>query len=312
MNRPFSVDVIIPTYKPDEKLTRLISLLQNQTYPVDHILILNTEESLWNQSLILNMDRVEVFHIPKEEFDHAATRRLGESFSNADILVYMTQDAVPADRTVIFHLVRAFKNPQVKAAYARQIPDSECKIIEGYTREFNYPTESQIKNIEDLPRMGIKTFFCSNVCAAYDHRTYKRLGGFPKSAIFNEDMIYTGHLVKAGYSVAYVAEAEVVHSHNYSLLQQFRRNFDLAVSQVQHPEVFSGIKSESEGIRLVKETAAYLIRIKQARLIPSLVFASGAKFLGYRTGKIYRKLPRFFVVACSMNKGYWSYADKEE
>ena len=173
MNKKFSVDVIIPTYKPDEKLTRLVSMLQNQTYPVDHILIINTEEELWKQELIRDMDRVEVFHTKKEEFDHGGTRRLGESFSNADILVYMTQDAVPADRTLIYHLIQPLEREKVKASYARQLPDNECRIIESYTRNFNYPEDSCIKNLEDLPELGIKTFFCSTVCAAYDDKTYK-------------------------------------------------------------------------------------------------------------------------------------------
>ena len=148
MNRPFTVDVIIPTYKPDEKLTKLVAMLQQQTYPVDHILIMNTEEELWDPDLIEDKDRVEVFHIPKKRFDHGGTRREGEGFSDADILVYMTQDAVPADRTLIRYLLRPFQNPQVKASYARQLPDEDCRIIEGYTRSFNYPEKSRVKGLE--------------------------------------------------------------------------------------------------------------------------------------------------------------------
>ena len=310
MNR-FSVDVIIPVYKPDQKLTRLVSLLQKQTYPIGHILIINTDETLWDPDLIQHMDRVEIFHIKASEFDHGGTRCLGESLSDADILVYMTQDAVPVNRSLIHHLLRPFQKEHVKAAYARQLPNDDCSIIERYTRDFNYPEESYIKDIEDLPEMGIKTFFCSNVCAAYDHKTYKELGGFPERAIFNEDMIYAGGLVKAGYSIAYCAEAQVIHSHNYSGWQQFTRNFDLAVSQVQHPQIFSGIKSESEGIRLVKQTADYLRQIKRPELIVSLIYMSACKFLGYRMGKIYRFLPHFLVKFCSMNKRYWEVKDSE-
>ena len=60
-----TVDVIIPAYKPDIKLTQLVSKLQQQTYPIGHILIINTEESFWNPDLIEDMDRVEVFNIKK-------------------------------------------------------------------------------------------------------------------------------------------------------------------------------------------------------------------------------------------------------
>ena len=300
-----TVDVIIPAYKPDARLAKLVSMLQDQTYPVEHIMIINTEERFWDYDLISDMTGVELFHISQHEFDHGGTRRLGESFSNADILVYMTQDAVPADRQLIRQLIRPFQRANVKAVYARQLPVEDCRIIERYTRDFNYPETSFIKNAEDLPQMGIKTFFCSNVCAAYDHSVYKELGGFPKQAIFNEDMIYAGHLIQAGYSIAYQAEAQVIHSHNYSGWQQFTRNFDLAVSQVQNPDVFDGIKSESEGIRLVTRTAAYLKSIKKTYLIGQLIYMSACKYLGYRLGRMYKKLPYFIINKCTMNKNYW-------
>ena len=118
-------------------------------------------------------------------------------------------------------------------------------------------------------------------------------------------MIFTGELIKAGYTVAYEADAKVVHSHNYSGIQQFHRNFDLAVSQVDNPQIFSGIRSEGEGIRLVKQTMQYLIRRKKYIQVMKLIYISGCKYMGYLLGKKYKKLPRKFVIWCSMNREYW-------
>ena len=132
-----------------------------------------------------------------------------------------------------------------------------------------------------------------------------KLGGFVQKAIFNEDMIFAGELIQKGYGVAYVAEAKVVHSHNYSAIQQFHRNFDLAVSQADHPEIFGTVKSEKEGICLVKNTARYLCKIHKPWLVVDLVIKSGFKFLGYRTGKIYKRLPKKIILACTMNPSYW-------
>jgi rhamnosyltransferase len=154
--------------------------------------------------------------------------------------------------------------------------------------------------------MGIKTFFCSNVCAAYNREIYETLGGFVKKAIFNEDMIFAGHAINVGYRIAYEAKALVCHSHNYTCMQQFRRNFDLGVSQTEHPEVFKSVSSESEGIKLVKMTAAHLSKIKKKRFIPYLIVSSGFKFIGYQLGKRYESLPNGMVVWCSSNKAYWS------
>ena len=189
--------------------------------------------------------------------------------------------------------------------YARQLPDKDCRMVECYTRSFNYPQESRIKTIEDVDKLGIKTFFCSNVCAAYKKSVYKELGGFVPRAIFNEDMILAGTMIKAGYGIAYAADAKVIHSHNYSGRQQFHRNFDLAVSQKDHPEIFAGISSESEGIRLVISTVKYLLKNKKGMEIPGLIVQSGCKFLGYKLGLHYEKLPEWLVLRCTMNKTYW-------
>lgn len=302
------VDVIIPTYKPDEKFYQLMERLGHQTYPINKIILMNTGDVLPKEEEIrckLSLSLLEVHHIKPSEFDHGGTRNAGASHSEADICVFMTQDAVPADETLIEMLVESFSKSKVAAAYARQLPAEDCRLAEQFTRSFNYPSESRIKTKEDLEVLGIKTFFCSNVCAAYRMNVFREEGGFEERTIFNEDMIFAGHLVKKGYAIAYAADARVVHSHNYSNALQFHRNFDLAVSQAQHPEVFADVRSESEGIRLVKKTAAYLIKQKKPHLVPGLIVTSGCKYMGYWLGKRYRKLPMWLVKKLSWNKRYW-------
>ena len=221
-------------------------------------------------------------------------------------MVFMTQDAVPEDEFVIGKLVEALdQDEKIGAAYAKQLAENGCNIIETYTRTFNYPEKSMIKTAEDIPRLGIKTFFCSNVCAAYRRSVYEKMGGFCKRTIFNEDMILAGNMVLSGYKIAYAAEAKVIHSHNYTGMQQFHRNFDMAVSQAEHPEVFNCVKSEKEGIKLVKMTAEHLLRIKKGYLISKLIYQSGCKFIGYKLGRNYKKLPEAIVKWCTMSPNYW-------
>lgn len=315
----YTVDVIIPVYKPDNKFTQLIERLVKQSKRPDRILILHTVEENsdsprfkeeketmeWAKSKGTDACKVEVFDIKKSEFDHGGTRNYGASLSTAAIMLFMTQDAVPADTQLIQSILNNFQNPKVAAVYGRQMATAKSGIIEQYTRTFNYPEESCIKTKEDLPRLGIKTFFCSNVCAAYRKEVYDSLGGFVKKTIFNEDMIMAAGIINAGYAIAYSAESRVYHSHNYTYLQQFKRNFDLAVSQKQYQSCFFGVKSESEGIKLVKQTMKYLIDQKQYLLIPDLILQSGFKYLGYRVGLIYERLPKDLIRRFSMNPGYW-------
>ena len=212
---------------------------------------------------------------------------------DGEIMILLTQDAIPADEYLIENLLKPFEDEEVCAAYGRQMADKKDNPIEAYTRIFNYPKESRIKSKEDLPKLGIKTFFCSNVCAAYRKSEYNALGGFPLHTIFNEDMIFASHLIEAGKKIAYAADAKVWHWHNYTAKEQLKRNFDLAVSQAEHPEIFADLKSEGEGIRLVKQTAKYLLTHLRGYLIPELMVSSGCKYLGYKLGRQYEKLLRY-------------------
>ena len=305
------IDVIIPTYKPDAKFKRLIEMLEIQTVPVNKIIVINTEEkymeALFVGSRFLAEHRkLSIHHISQKEFDHGKSRNRGAKKSEADIMVFMTQDAVPADEYLIEKLVAPLADKEIACAYARQLPDSDSTMTEVLTREFNYPNKSSVKAKDDLKELGIKTYFCSNVCCAYNTDLFRELGGFINRTIFNEDMIYAAKVIQNGYKIAYAAEARVIHSHNYSGKQQFHRNFDLGVSQADHPDIFATVSSESEGIKMVKETMGKLKEAGYAKEIPNYIITSGCKFIGYRMGKNYKKLPMWLIKKCTMSPTYWN------
>ena len=307
------IDVIIPLYKPDKNFFELITRLDAQTLPVRRIILMNTEEKYFTQLIygtrfLEQHKNVEVFHLSKREFDHGKTRRMGVRKSQAEIFVMMTQDALPEDDFLLERLAKNLmtdRNPKVAAAYARQIPGKNSSVLEQFTRKFNYPEGSRIKSSKDLEKLGIKTYFCSNVCAAYRRDIYEELGGFVKKTIFNEDMIYAATAVKAGYAIAYESQARVIHSHDYTNRQQFKRSFDMGVSQAQHPEVFADVPPESEGKRLVKEASAYLSGNRLKRELPHFYMQCFSKYAGYILGRHYKALPKGLVLKCTGNKEYW-------
>lgn len=299
------INVIIPTYGPDEKFEKNLRMLRKQTLKPDRILVINTDASRFHSKEFAKLPQGELIHIEKSEFDHGGTRNRAAAMCDGDILVLLTQDAIPADEYLLERLVEPFADEDVCAAYGRQMADRKDNPIEAYTRVFNYPKESRIKTKEDLPTLGIKTFFCSNVCAAYRKSVYDAMGGFPLHTIFNEDMIFASRLIEAGKKIAYVAEARVWHWHNYTAKEQLKRNFDLAVSQVDYGGLFTTVKSESEGIRLVKKTLAYFIHQRKFSLIPKIILQNGAKYVGYKLGQQYKKLPRWLILKISLNSSYW-------
>lgn len=305
------VDVIIPTYKPTERLIELILLLEKQTYPVRKIILMNTEEKYFNtlffgKSFVKERSHLQVCHLSKMEFNHAKTRADGVKLSDAPYFICMTDDALPKDETLVEKLLEPILNGSAEFSYARQLPNEDCGVNERFTRAFNYPKESRIKSIQDLEELGIKTYFFSNVCAAYTRACYDEIGGFEPLAIFNEDMVFAANAMKKGYKIAYASQAKVFHSHNYGAMQQLHRNFDLGVSQAEHPEIFGEISSTGEGKKLVRLNCAYLKKKKKMHLIPKLIVHSGCKFIGYKLGKMYQKLPRGMIMKLTMNKAYWA------
>ena len=305
-----TIDVIIPTYKPDKTFKQLVDILERQTIPVNRIIVMNTEEKYMEAlhigtRFLAEHKKLSIHHLSRKEFDHGKTRNKGAFKSDADVLVFMTQDAVPKDEMLIQKLTAPLSDSQIACAYARQLPAADATVTEKLTRDFNYPAKPHVKTKKDLEKLGIKTYFCSNVCCAYNARIFRELKGFVNRTIFNEDMIYAAKAIENGYGIAYAADACVIHSHNYSGKQQFHRNFDLGVSQAEHPEIFEGISSESEGIRMVKDTIAKLKAAGAGREIPAYIYTTGCKYIGYRLGKLYKKLPNWLIMKCTMSPLYF-------
>ena len=301
-----ALDVLIPVYEPDESFEKLLKMLSNQTVRPEKIILMVTEGSHEVALDEQNDSKIEIHRLQKTEFDHAGTRNAAVSFSDAELVLFMTQDAVPEDVHFIEELVEGMEQDEkIAVSYARQLAKKDTKPIERLIRRFNYPEESRMKSLEDLEELGIKTDFCSDVAAVYRREIFTELGGFETPAVFNEDMVFAAKAVKAGYKVYYNAEARVVHAHNLKLMEQFRRNFDVGASQADHPEVFEEISSESEGGKLFKTVSKGLEKLGRWYLLPYLILQCGAKFIGFRLGKRYPKLKPGFVKKCSSTRAYW-------
>jgi len=291
-----SVDLIIPVYKPDVNFLSVIKKMDKQHHKLNKIILIHSldkddknpgeTESIMRKITTLKREGiVEIHDIDKKDFNHGLTRNLGVSFSQADYVMFMTQDAFPADAYLVDELLRPFEDKGVAVTYGRQLPKKGCGYLERYVRRFNYPPQSKVKSKKDIETMGIKALFCSDVCAMYDRKVFMELGEF-KETDFNEDQFFAHEVLMSGRKIGYSCEAKVFHSHNYTYIQQFKRNYLVGRSQELNKEIFEGIKSENEGIRLIKSATSHMIRHGKWYMIPDLILCSGFKYLGYKAGKI--------------------------
>ena len=322
MKESIVFDVIVPVYKPDHKLDDLLSSLLRQLAAPRRIILMITadaEDDRTAYKLAAELEqrdaRIRTHIVKKASYDHADTRNRGVALmeEGARYFLLMTQDAVPDGDHLSERLIGAFAEDEaICAVYARQLAGRDTAIPEKLARRFNYPAESKVKSIADLDELGIKTYFCSNVCAMYKKSVFDELNGFEAPAIFNEDMVFAATALKAGYKIAYEADARVFHAHAYTLRQQYKRSFDNGVSQAIHEDVFKGVPAEKEGTRYVRETIRTLARVRQTGRIPYFLLQCACRYAGFQKGKRYQKLSVDSCRSHSMNQGFWDRVESAE
>ena len=299
------VGLVVPTLNAGSLWESWLKAFEQQTRKPDYLLVIDSSSSDDTAALARAHD-FDVRVIPKSEFNHGGTRQLGVNvLAEADIIVLLTQDALLAGPDAIEKLLAAFKDERVGAAYGRQLPHRNAGPIAAHARLFNYPDESQLRSLEDRTRFGIKTVFISDSFAAYRRSALMQAGGFPVDTIMNEDTFVAGKMLVSGWKIAYCADAQVFHSHDYRFLDEFKRYFDIGVFHTQTAwlqQTFGG--ASGEGLRFVISEMRYLMK-NAPWLMPSAVLRTGLKWLGFKLGTLYQGLPQIIRRCFSLHKTYW-------
>lgn len=298
------VALIIPTRNAEAWLDLLVPALQLQSKQPDEWLVVDSES---NDQTVMRLEAAGacVRVISANDFNHGGTRRWASEQVQADILIYMTQDAIPHP-DCFEKLCSAFQNSKAAIAYARQLPRSNAGVLEKHARLFNYPDVGRIKTINDKFELGIKTCFSSDSCAAYRVEALESVGGFPQDVIGSEDAFVAAKLLLKDWSVHYVADALVQHSHDYSFMEEFRRYFDIGVFYGREKwiaEAFGHVGGE--GLRFVKSEIRALLQAGQWYRILEVLIRSGLKLFGYKLGQQEVYIPIKIKKRISMFSKYW-------
>lgn len=238
-------------------------------------------------------------------FNHGRTRNvMAQYYPEAEILVFLTQDAIFAEKESLARLLEPFQDPQVAAVTARQLPRPGAGLLEAQARLFNYPACSRITEQADIARLGIKAAFVSNSCCAWRTSALAQIGWFPDT-LMGEDTLAGARLLEAGWKLAYAAEATVWHSHAFTIKEEARRYFDIGVAHADHRDYLQQLGGpEGEGLRFLRDQLRFL-RQRRPVAIPLALLRIGAKYTAYRLGRHYRKLPLALCTRLSGQPQYW-------
>jgi rhamnosyltransferase len=280
-----SIGVIIPTLNGASWWDKLTEAIRSQGLASHQVLVVDSQSEDGTVEAARDCGFL-VEQTGRTSFKHGGTRQWAlQFFPRAQIVVYLTQDAILASENALAMLLRAFDDPLVAAAYGRQLPRRGANPIEAHARLFNYPPVSAIRSLEDTATMGFKAIFFSNSFGAYRKTALEQVGGFPKELNFGEDTVVAARLLQSGWRIAYVAEALAYHSHAHSCSEEYSRYFEIGRLHQSEPRLLRDFGEVSgEGRRFVMSEIQYVSR-HAPWLIPEAVLRTGLKYLGYKRGR---------------------------
>ena len=303
--RAAAVSLLIPTRDAGPQFEALLDAALYQSYAPHELRVVDSGSRDGTADLA-RRHGAQVTIIDPLDFDHGLTRNALAREATGDVLVFLTQDAVPADDRWLEHLIAPLLNEEADAAFSRQLPRPGASPLEAFARRHGYPPEPRSVTRLDVPRLGIWAYQFSNTASAVRRDVHRRLGGFPAGYVMSEDLLFAVRLLEAGGTIAYAAESRVVHSHAYGLGDTFRRYFDIGtvMSSASGDLVEAG--RLPAGSAYVQALLRHLVREREFGWLPPALAESAAKATGYALGRNATLLPVALRRRMSLHPDYWT------
>ena len=226
-----------------------------------------------------------VHEIPASEFVHGATRNLAARLSNGGVLVFTTQDAVPASDHWLARLTGALDGDGVVGAYGRQLPHEDASPPEQFFLDFMYGASPRTQRLRGIEELSFEQTLFSNVNSAIPRSVWEA-NPFRDDVTMSEDQEWSRRMLLAGHTIVYEPEAAVRHSHAYTLRGAFRRFYDSGASAGR--SYVAGEESRAALRRAFRRYAVgelrWLWRTGRRRWIPYAAVYELAKLAGLQLG----------------------------
>lgn len=280
-----NIDIICPLYNAEKYIKNLhASILKQENVKLNSIRYIVTKGKDNTEEILNGLTNCSYSTIEPKDFSHSLTREQEAFKSNAGIIVFITQDVIIERTDWLYNLTKDIENGKVDACYSRQLCNNNS--IEKYTRESNYPSNSKIVSKEDINKLGLKTFFFSDAASAIKRETFVKLNGYDGKVFpTNEDMYIAYKLIINGYKIKYCADSEVIHSHNFTLKQQYKRYYDTGIFFKQN-DYLNKYKVNQAGGSLAKYILKRAWQDKNWKVLFKFVPNMAARFIGMKMGKL--------------------------
>ena len=278
-----TIDIICPLYNAEKFIMDLHKNILNQKDVNINLINYVLTKSNDNTEKLLKTINCNYEVIQKNEFSHSLTREKVANKSNADILVFITQDIIIKSEYWLANLTKGIIKGECEAAYSRQVCNNNS--LEKYTRERNYPENSFIVLQKDIEKKGLQTFFFSDASSAIKREIFVKLNGYDgKNLPTNEDMYFAYKLITNGYRIKYCADSVVEHSHIFTLKQLYKRYYDTGMFFKQNTYL-NKYKVNQAGGGMALYVLKRAFQDKNFKVIVEFIPNMAARFIGMKMGK---------------------------
>lgn len=224
-----SATVVIPTLNPGPELTEVLDRLKAQEGAhLEQIVVIDSSSTDGTRPLLAARE-IEHEVIDRSTFNHGLTRNLGLERARGDVVVFLSQDALP-EPGWLAALVAAFADPSVAGAYSRQVPRDDASVyaverLSHWPASRDEPRRQRLppaEIFEAMPLTGRLEAVCFDNVSSAVRRSVARRIPF-RDLPFGEDRDWAYRAMSAGYTVRYCSESRVIHSHDRSAWEDLRR-----------------------------------------------------------------------------------------
>lgn len=274
------ISIVIPAFNGGDRFRLVLDMIFRQTYKNFELIVIDSGSKDGTVDLIKKYP-AKLVQIKSSEFGHGKTRNFGATLAKGEIVVFLTQDALPSSEHWLSSLVSPFADKQIAGVYGRQIPKPDENILDKIFFLSLYGKEDYVWTIDNCTQ-GDNIFSDANsavrkeLILTYPYKT---------DIIVSEDYEWAYKILAKGYKIYYSIHASVIHSHTYNLATLFKRNFDVGVSYKDIYTTGQNVSFFKKGLKIYLQEISHLINTGYAHLTPIATLRDVTRFIAISIGK---------------------------
>ena len=209
------VSIVLRSYNEGWALRETLPAIRAQEYARWELIVFDSGSSDGSVELIREAKPRHFIELAPAEYNPSRVMNHGVCLARSNYVLFLNADATPQDANWLGPLVKALLNPKTAAVFGRQIPRPDCEAVYAcdYERCFGPKRESaRWEHFFSMVSSGVRKDIWSQ-------------RGFLEKLQYAEDDEYTRWCKERGFRVIYVPESVVIHSHNYTPAQAYKRSF---------------------------------------------------------------------------------------